>query len=103
MTNVIFFRAYAIAMQTRDKTERFQKYDPRTKKVTVFLRGLSFSNQVALNIDKDFVLVFFETTAVKVTRHWLRGQKSQMSNTFTQLVGCPNNIQKNIHRDFWVT
>ena len=40
------------------------------KKVIVLLRGLSFSNGVALNKDNDFVLVI-ETTAAKVTRYWL--------------------------------
>ena len=96
-----FFRAYAIAMQTGDKTGRLLKYDPRTKEVTVLLRGLSFSNGVALSKDKDFVLVT-ETTTAKVTRYWLQGQKSQLSDTFTQLVGCPDNIQRNIHGEFWV-
>ena len=85
-------------MQTGDKTERLLKYDLRTKKVTVLMRGLSFSNGVALNKEKDFVLIT-ETTTTKVTRYWLQGQKSQTSNTFTQLVGCPDNI----HGDFWVT
>ena len=59
--------------------------------MTVLLRGLSFSNGVALSEDKDFVLVT-ETTAAKVTRYW----------TFTQLVGCPDNIQRNINGEFWV-
>ena len=88
-------------MQIGDKTGRLLKYDPRTKKVTVLLRGLSFSNGVALNKDNDFVLVT-ETTAAKVTRYWLRGQKSQSSDTFTQLVGCPDNIQRNTRGEFWV-
>ena len=53
MNNVIFFRAYVIAMQTRNKTRRLLKYDPGIKKVTMSLRGLSFSNGVALNKDKE--------------------------------------------------
>ncbi|XP_003635414.3 protein STRICTOSIDINE SYNTHASE-LIKE 10, partial [Vitis vinifera] len=74
-TSTIFQRwAYAIAMQTGDKTGRLLKYDPRTKEVTVLLRGLSFSNGVALSKDKDFVLVT-ETTAAKVTRYWLQVHK----------------------------
>ena len=44
-------------MQIGDKTRRLLKYDSRTKQVTVFLRGLSFSNAVALKKDKDFVIV----------------------------------------------
>ena len=44
-----FFRAYAIAMQIGDKTGRLLKYDQRTKKVTVLLRGLSFSNGVSVD------------------------------------------------------
>ncbi|XP_034677725.1 protein STRICTOSIDINE SYNTHASE-LIKE 10-like [Vitis riparia] len=65
-TSTIFQRwAYAIAMQIGDKTGRLLKYDPRTKEVTVLLRGLSFSNGVALSEDKDFVLVT-ETTAAKI-------------------------------------
>ena len=38
------------------------------KKVTLLLRGLSFSNGVALNKDIGFVLVT-ETTAARVTRY----------------------------------
>lgn len=96
-----FYRAYAIAMQTGDKTGRLLRYDPRTKQATVLLRGLSFSNGVALNKEGDFVLVT-ETTATKVTRYWLRGRKSQTSDTFTTLAGCPDNIQRNANGDFWV-
>ena len=88
-------------MQTRDKIERFLKYDIRTKKVIVLLRGLSFSNGVALNKDTDFVFVT-KTMSAKVTRYWLRGQKFQTSDTFTQLARCPENIQRNIRGDFWV-
>ena len=66
-----FFKAYVIAMQTGDKTGRLLKYDQRTKEVTVLLRGLSFSNGVALNKDNDFVLVT-KTTIAKVTRYWLK-------------------------------
>ena len=66
-----FFRAYVIAMQTWDKTGRLLKYDQRTKEVTMLLRGLSFSNGVALNKDNDFVLVT-KTTIAKVTRYWLK-------------------------------
>ena len=69
--------------------------------MTVLLRGLSFSKGVALNKDNDFVLVI-ETTAAKVTRYWLQGQKSQTTDIFPQLVGCQNNIQRNTCREFWV-
>ena len=88
-------------MQTGDKIERLLKYDLRTKKVTVLLRGLSFSNGAALNKEKDFVLIT-ETTAAKVIRYWLRGQKSQTSDTFTQLAGCLDNIQRNIRENLWM-
>ena len=71
------------------------------KKVTALLRGLSFSKGFALNKDNDFVLVT-ETIAAKVTRYWLRGQKSQTSDTFPQLAGCQNNIQRNTCGEFWV-
>ena len=86
-------------MQTGDKIGRLLKYDSRTKKVTVLLRGLSFSNGIALNKDKDCFLVT-ETMTSKVTRYWLRGQISQTSNTFTQLARCLDNIQRNISGDF---
>ena len=61
----------------------------------------NLGSTVALNKDNDFVLVT-ETTAAKVTRYWLRGQKSQSSDTFTHLAGCPDNIQRNTHGEFWV-
>ena len=55
-----FFRAYAIAMEIGDRIERLLKYDPRTKKVTVLLRGITFSNGVASNKDNNFVLIMLE-------------------------------------------
>ena len=55
-------------MQIGYKTGTLLKYDQRTKKVTLLLRGLSFSNGVALNKDNDFVLVT-ETTAARVKRY----------------------------------
>ncbi|XP_057962174.1 protein STRICTOSIDINE SYNTHASE-LIKE 10-like [Malania oleifera] len=89
------------AMISGDKTGRLMKYDRRTNKVTVLLRGLSFANGVALSKDSAFVLVA-ETSAMRVVRYWLRGPMSQTSELFLQLEGHPDNVKRNAEGEFWV-
>ncbi|KAA8541126.1 hypothetical protein F0562_025128 [Nyssa sinensis] len=44
-------------IRTRDATGRLLKYDPKTKNVTVLLRGLGGASRVAISRDGSFILV----------------------------------------------
>ncbi|KAB1206534.1 Strictosidine synthase [Morella rubra] len=107
---VVYFTDSSILFQRRswlriilegDRTGRLMKYDPRTKKVTVLLKGLAFANGVALSNDSSFLLLS-ETGAYQVVRFWLRGPKRHTSEVFCQVERAPDNIKRNIDGQFWV-
>lgn len=77
------------------------QYDPKSKQVTVLLRGLFFANGVALSKDKTFVVVA-ETTTRRILRYWLQGPKMGKHEVFAQLPGFPDNINRNSKGEFWV-
>jgi sugar lactone lactonase YvrE len=81
---------------------RLLRYDPRTQKVKVLLKGLHFSNGVALSQNEDFVLVN-ETFRYRITRYWLKGPKAGRRDTFIDnLPGFPDNLSSNRRGFFWV-
>ena len=82
-------------------TGRLMKYDPRTKQVTVLLRGLGLAVGVAINKDGSFVLVS-EFIATRIQRYWLRGPKANTSELFLKPTGTPDNIKRNARGEFWV-
>ncbi|CAB4294519.1 unnamed protein product [Prunus armeniaca] len=85
-----------------DWTGRLLKYNKSNKEVTVLLRGLAFANGgVALSKDHSFVLVA-ETTICRILRLWLHGPNAGNTNTFSELLGFPDNIRRNSKREFWV-
>ncbi|RWR77046.1 protein STRICTOSIDINE SYNTHASE-LIKE 10-like protein [Cinnamomum micranthum f. kanehirae] len=94
-------RDYIWAIRTRDKTGRLMQYDPKSKQVTVLLRGLFFANGVALSKDKTF-LVVAETTTGRILRYWLQGPKMGEHEVFAQLPGFLDNINRNSKGEFWV-
>ncbi|KAL6129713.1 hypothetical protein ACLB2K_073062 [Fragaria x ananassa] len=94
-------RNWELSVSTGDKTGRLMRYDPSTKNVTVLLHGLSFANGVALSKDGDFVLVT-QTTAKNILRYWLRGPRANTVDTFFNLQGAPDNINRNFNGEFWV-
>jgi sugar lactone lactonase YvrE len=82
---------------------RFMAYDPKTKKVTVLVSGLFFSNGVAVSPDQSFVL-FVETGTYRVDRYWLTGPKKGQNDIFVDdLPGIPDGILENAQGDFWIT
>lgn len=81
---------------------RLLRYDFRTGKTTVLLRGLQFANGVALGPDETYVLVN-ETGAYRVSRYWLKGEKAGQSDIFIDnLPGFPDNITFNGRDRFWI-
>ncbi|XP_028788693.1 protein STRICTOSIDINE SYNTHASE-LIKE 10-like [Neltuma alba] len=110
LTGVVYFSESSTVYQRRevemifqkgDKTGRLLKYDPKTKKVEILLKGLAFANGVALNKDGSFLLVA-ETSSRKITKFWLKGSKNYTSELFTQLERPPDNIKRKKNGDFWV-
>lgn len=81
---------------------RLLSYEPSTGRTRVHLTGLYFANGVALGPDDNFVLVN-ETGASRVTRLWLKGPKTGLSDAFiARLPGMPDNISFNGVDTFWV-
>ncbi|XP_030481812.2 protein STRICTOSIDINE SYNTHASE-LIKE 10 [Cannabis sativa] len=109
-TGVVYFtdsstlfqrRVWLYSVLSGERTGRLIKYDPRTKKTTVLLRGLAFPNGVALSNDKSFLLLV-ESTTMKIFRYWLRGPKAQTLELFAQLGRSLDNIKTNQNGEFWV-
>ncbi|XP_059639509.1 protein STRICTOSIDINE SYNTHASE-LIKE 12-like [Cornus florida] len=84
-----------------DTTSRLLKYDPKTREVTVLLRGLSGATGVAVSKDCAFVLVT-ELIASRVRRFWIKGPKANSAEVLLNLSGYPDNIKRTILGDFWV-
>lgn len=94
-------REFGQIIKTDDKTGRFMKYDLRTKKVTVLIRGLKLANGVALSKKKDYVIVS-ELRNGRILRYWLQGPKANTTQVFARPPGPPDNINTNANGDFWV-
>ncbi|XP_059446830.1 protein STRICTOSIDINE SYNTHASE-LIKE 10-like [Corylus avellana] len=94
-------REFILIIRKGDKTGRLMKYNPRTKKVSVLLKGLAFPNGVALSNDSSF-LVLAETGTSQILRFWLQGSKNHTTEVFSSLERPPDNIKKNCNGEFWV-
>ncbi|MGH1419363.1 MAG: SMP-30/gluconolactonase/LRE family protein [Hyphomicrobiaceae bacterium] len=81
---------------------RILKYDPRSKKTTILMEGLSFANGVALSKDGSYLLVA-ETGTYRVLKHWVTGSKAGQTDILIEnLPGFPDNINDNPDGTFWI-
>lgn len=81
---------------------RLLSYDFDTRETRVLLDGLYFANGVAVGPDDAFVLVC-ETSAYRITRYWLKGEKAGTHDVFADnLPGFPDNLSFNGRDRFWV-
>lgn len=81
---------------------RLLRYQPELGEAVTLLAGLQFANGVALGPDQNYVLVN-ETSAYRITRFWLRGERAGTSEVFIDnLPGFPDNLSFNGHDRFWV-
>eukprot|EP00252_Welwitschia_mirabilis_P021752 TRINITY_DN5674_c1_g1_i3.p1 TRINITY_DN5674_c1_g1~~TRINITY_DN5674_c1_g1_i3.p1 ORF type:complete len:397 (-),score=32.56 TRINITY_DN5674_c1_g1_i3:158-1348(-) len=94
-------RHFMLSLLSGDDTGRLMKYDRKTGKITVLLRGLRFANGVAVSKDFSFLLVA-ETTNCRILRYWLKGPQTGSSEVFALLDGFPDNVRRNSVGDFWV-
>ncbi|KAL7161058.1 hypothetical protein ACSBR2_041665 [Camellia fascicularis] len=110
LTETVYFTDFSTTFELRnitqpgvpsDATGRFMKYDPRTRQVTVLLRGLSRPSGVAVSLDRSFVLVS-ENSANRILKYWLRGPKANTAEILISLSAAPNQITRNPGGDFWV-
>lgn len=100
-SKVYNIRTYMNLIMSGDRTGRLIKYDKKTRKTTVLLRGLGFPNGVALSKDRSFVLVA-ESTRFRIIRYWLSGPNAGKHDVFADLPGAPDNIRRNEKGEFWV-
>lgn len=80
------------------------KYDPTTKQVSVLLRGLSGSAEVAVSADGSFVLVT-ELIGKRIQKFWIKGPKTNTAETIINMQGRPNKIRRAaglLGEYFWV-
>lgn len=76
--------------------------DPATGDGAALMANLQFANGVALGPGEQFVLVN-ETTAYRVRRFWLAGDKAGSTDIFIDnLPGFPDNLSFNGRDRFWV-
>ncbi len=81
---------------------RLLQYDFDTGQTTTLLRDLYFANGVAVGPDDAYVLVN-ETSAYRVRRYWLKGDKAGTSDIFIDnLPGFPDNINFDGRDRFWL-
>lgn len=76
--------------------------DPASGEGATLMANLQFANGVALGPDQQYVLVN-ETTAYRIRRYWLAGERAGTSDTFAEnLPGFPDNLTFNGRDRFWV-
>ncbi|KAL3824601.1 hypothetical protein ACJIZ3_020630 [Penstemon smallii] len=90
-----------IVYRANDRGGKLLKYDPKTKKIEVLLKGLAMPVGLAISKDGAFVLISEYLTS-KITRFWVKGPKANTSETFVELPGHPDNIRRASSGDFWV-
>jgi sugar lactone lactonase YvrE len=70
--------------------------------VTVLAANLYFANGVTLTADES-ALVFAETTACRVSKYWLTGERAgTITPLVTELPGYPDNIATGLDGRIWV-
>ena len=81
---------------------RLMALDPQTQTPRTLLRGIYFTNGVAVSPDQSFVLVA-ETGKYRIRRYWLKDPKQGMDDTFIDnLPGFPDGISSNGTDKFWL-
>ena len=81
---------------------RLIRYQPEDDLSVTMLAELNFANGVTLGPDETYILIN-ETTAYRVTRFWLKGDKAGQREIFSDnLPGFPDNISFNGQDRFWV-
>lgn len=81
---------------------RLMVHNVQTQETRLLLDGLHFANGVAVGPDDAYVLVN-ETSAYRVLRYWLKGDKAGTHEVFIDnLPGFPDNITFNGKDRFWL-
>ncbi len=82
---------------------RLMVYDPATDTTRVLLDGLQFANGITLSRDQRYLLIN-ETSAYRVRRYWLRGERAGTNDIFIDgLPGFPDGISRAPGADvYWI-
>lgn len=82
---------------------RLLRYDSKTKKTEVLIKGLNFANGVALAADQSYVLVN-DMGSYRVLKFWLKGeQQGKVEVIRDNLPGFPDNITTGSKGRFWIS
>ncbi|KAI7984968.1 Protein STRICTOSIDINE SYNTHASE-LIKE 12 [Camellia lanceoleosa] len=110
ITETVYFTDASTTFELRNITQpgfkgdskgRLMKYDPKTKQVTVLLRGLAGVAGPAVSTDQSFVLVL-EFLGKRVRKYWLTGPKANTDEIVINLPGNPSKIRRSASKGFWV-
>uniref|UniRef100_A0A131XIP1 Putative conserved secreted protein n=1 Tax=Hyalomma excavatum TaxID=257692 RepID=A0A131XIP1_9ACAR len=85
-----------------ENTGRVLKFDPKTRKATVLMKGLRLPNGVQISHDKKSLLVC-ELSMNRILRYHLKGPKRGKTEVFVdKLPGWPDNIRPSKRGGYWV-
>lgn len=85
-----------------ENTGRVLKFDPKTRKTTVLMKGLHLPNGVQISHDKKSLLVC-EFSMHRILRYHLKGPKQGKTEVFADnLPGEPDNIRPSKRGGYWV-
>ncbi|KAL1414761.1 hypothetical protein MTO96_007232 [Rhipicephalus appendiculatus] len=85
-----------------EDTGRILKFDPKTGKTTVLMKGLRLPNGVQISHDKKSLLVC-ELSMHRILRYYLKGPKQGQTDVFVdKLPGMPDNIRPSKRGGYWV-
>ncbi|KAK8967607.1 Strictosidine synthase 3 [Platanthera guangdongensis] len=85
-SSTYYRRNFLQAIFTGERSGRLLKYNPVTKETMVLLHGIQFPNGISLSKDGSFLL-FCETARSRLTKYWLKGEKSGTTELFALLPG----------------
>ncbi|KAL6138710.1 hypothetical protein ACLB2K_063989 [Fragaria x ananassa] len=71
------------------------------QKLATEVNGTPFKPEWSAILDGNFVLGS-QTTSKNILRYWVRGPRVGQSEIFATTQGHPDNIRRNINREFWV-
>ncbi|KAL3512340.1 hypothetical protein ACH5RR_025057 [Cinchona calisaya] len=97
----VFLTGNLTLILSGDTGGRLLKYDPKTKKVTLALDGLSGPFGNAVSKDGKYVLITEYITRT-IRKFWLKGPKANTSEVIVTLPGHPDNIKRTNSGNFWV-
>lgn len=100
-SNKTTFHNFTVEFLESRANGRLFSYDLETRQTELLLDGLYFPNGLALSNDQSY-LVFAETTAFRITRYVIKGEKKGKKYIVVKdLPGAPDNVKFNEEGLLW--